>query len=166
MASSMVQAGLADLQHELASTRRLLERIPEGQLDYTPHPKSWPLGKLAAHLVNVPMWGIITMQTETLAFDAPMAPTTEPTTTAEFLALWDRQVAELTQLLDAADDATMQVVWTGTAGGKPVLQMPRIAVFRGMILNHMIHHRAQLTMYYRMLDVPVPPLYGPTADER
>lgn len=164
--STLASVALADLEHEFAATRRMFERLPESQLAFTPHPKSWPLGHLAIHLLDPPLWGEVTCTTTTLAFDEPMPAKVSPTTAAEFLAIWDERVVQFTRTLAGMSDEALRVTWQATAGGKVVMSMPRITVLRTMVINHMIHHRAQLTMYYRLLDVPVPGLYGPSADER
>jgi len=163
---TLIPTVLADLDHELAQTRRLLERIPEAHLDYTPHPKSWPLRSLATHVVNLAQWGVITITTTGIDFLAPSPPHPVLNRAVEFTALWDAHVAAFRQVLATASDEALQATWTATAGEAVAFAMPRIAVLRGMVLNHLIHHRAQLTVYYRLLDVPLPPLYGPTADER
>jgi uncharacterized damage-inducible protein DinB len=89
-----------------------------------------------------------------------------PKTVDDYLAIHDERVAQLKAALATLSDADLQVTWQATMGGKPVMSMPRIAVLRSVVLNHMVHHRAQMTMYYRLLDVPVPGLYGPSADEQ
>lgn len=156
----------ADLEHELASTRTMLSRVPAAHLDYSPHPKSWSLRKLATHLTDMPNYGLITITTSELAFDGTRPPTPELHTAEEFVALFDSHVTAFRAALAAATDEALQATWTATFGGQVVMAMPRVAVLRNMVVNHMIHHRAQLSIYYRLLDVPLPPLYGPTADER
>lgn len=160
------QTALMDLDHEFASTRRMLERLPDDRLDFTPHPKSWELGKLATHLLDPPLWAQVTCETTELDFDTPMPPKDTPTTTADFVRIWDERVAACKATLAGMSDEALQVMWQATAGGHVVMRMPRIAVLRSMVINHMIHHRAQLSMYYRLLDVPMPGLYGPSADEK
>lgn len=156
---------LADLDHELASTRKMLARIPAAHLDFTPHEKSWTLRKLATHLLDFPLWGQVTLQTTTLDFGAPQPPKPVLSTADDFVALWDERVVAFRAALDEASDADLQVTWTATVGDQVVMSMPRIAVLRGMVINHMIHHRAQLSIYFRMVGVPLPGLYGPSADE-
>lgn len=164
--TALTHPALMDLEHEFASTRRMLERLPDDRLDFSPHPKSWALGKLATHLLDPPLWAQMTCTTTGLDFDAPMPPKAVPSTTGEFLRLWDERVAECRATLATMSEEALQVMWQATAGGHVVMRMPRIAVLRSMVLNHMIHHRAQLSIYYRLLDVPMPGLYGPSADER
>lgn len=164
--SHLLQTVLGDLDHEFANTRRILERLPEAQLDFTPHEKSFTLGKLARHLCDFPWWAIVTVDTTELNFDNPFPPQETPTTKAGFLALWDAEVAKCKARLDSVTDEELGVTWSAKAGGQVVMAMPRIAVLRGVVVNHMIHHRGQLTVYLRLLGVPVPGLYGPSADER
>lgn len=166
MISAIAQGALADLDHEIAGTRNMLERVPEAQLSFTPHAKSWPLQKLADHLTDFGTWGVMTLATDVLDFAAPMPPRpTAPTTAAAFVAQFDSRMAEFKALLAVATDEQLMQTWTMKNGDAVIMAMPRIAVLRNMIVNHMIHHRAQLTIYYRLLDVPVPGLYGPSADE-
>ncbi len=160
------QTALMDLDHEFASTRRMLERLPDHRLDFTPHPKSWELGKLATHLLDPPLWAQVTCETTELNFDTPMPPKEMPTKTADFVRIWDERVAACKATLAGMSDEALQVTWQATAGGHVVMSMPRIAVLRSMVINHMIHHRAQLSIYYRLLDVPMPGMYGPSADEQ
>jgi uncharacterized damage-inducible protein DinB len=164
--STLAQTVLMDLDQEFAGTRRMFERLPVDRLDFTPHPKSWPLGKLAIHLLDPGLWGTVTCTTTTLAFDGPMPDKVDPTTVEAFLAIHDERVAQLKRVLATMSDDDLQVTWQATMGGQPVMSMPRIAVLRSVVLNHMIHHRAQMTMYFRLLDVSVPGLFGPSADER
>ena len=109
---------------------------------------------------------MVTVDTTELNFDDPFPPKEIPTTTAAYLALWDAEVAKCKARLATVTDEELGVVWSAKAGGQVVMAMPRIAVLRGVVVNHMIHHRGQLIVYLRMLDVPVPGLYGPSADER
>lgn len=158
---------LAELDQELPGTRRTLERLPEERLGWRPHDKSMTLAALGGHLANLPSWGADTLQND--SFD--VAPggerlvLEEPTSRAEIVALFDRGATALREALAATSDEAFQQPWTLQANGEEIFTLPRIAVIRGMIINHMIHHRAQLTVYLRLNDVPVPALYGPSADE-
>ena len=165
MASAVAQSALADLDHEMANTRRMLERVPEAHLAYTPHEKSWTLGKLAEHLLDFPMFGTVALTTTELDFSKPQPRAESPKTAAEFVARFDATLAELKQALANSTDADLMATWTMRSGEHVVMALPRIAVLRGMVVSHMIHHRAQLTLYYRALNVSVPALYGPSADE-
>jgi uncharacterized damage-inducible protein DinB len=166
MSSPLLQSALGDLTYEFQQTRRMLERVPQDHLDFSPHAKSWPLAKLARHLCDFPEWALVTLQTTGLNFDEPMPPKQIPTSAAEYVALWDAGVAALMAALPAVTDADLAVTWTATAGGHPVISGPRLQILRGMVINHMIHHRAQLSIYFRMVGVPLPGLYGPSADEQ
>lgn len=163
--STLVKTVLADLEAEFANTRRMLERIPSDQLDFKPHEKSWTLGQLANHVTDFPYWGEFTLASTGLNFDEPWPAKAQPANREQFLTQWDERVAAFLPLLAKATDEDLQATWTATAGGHPVIQMSRIAVLRGMVLNHMIHHRAQLSIYFRLTGVPLPGLYGPSADE-
>ncbi len=164
--SNLAKQALADLDHEIANTRRVLELVPADRLDFSPHAKSWPLQKLANHLTDFGWWGVVTLTTDELDFAAPQPPSPPLPTTAEgFLAQFDERIAAFKVELDKATDAQMMATWTMKNGDAVIMAMPRLAVLRGMIINHMIHHRAQMTIYLRLLDIPVPGLYGPSADE-
>ncbi len=150
---------------EMANTRRTLERIPDDQLDFKPHEKSFSLLELAGHLSNLPQWTGLTLTTTELDIEAPFD-RKEPTNRDEVLAEFDANVAAARSVLEATSGEDMMVPWTLKAGDQVAFTMPRVAVFRSFIMNHNIHHRGQLTVYLRLLDVPVPALYGPSADEQ
>ncbi len=163
---SIAQTAFADLDHEFANTRRMLERIPADHLDYTPHPKSWPLRKLAAHLTDFGGWGSYTIQHPVLDFATPQPPRPPMNSAEDFLKAFDEGVAGFKAAMPGTTDEQMMETWTMKNGDAVIMSMPKLAVLRGMVISHMIHHRAQLTLYYRMLDIPVPGLYGPSADEQ
>ena len=154
-----------DLDAELAGTRRTLERFPEGQQDWRPHPKSMPIGALAAHLATLPDFGERILASDALDFAAQ--PYVQKTfgTTAELLALFDRSVAAMRPLVAATDLAALDAAWTLRYGEQVLVSDRKAPLLRTLLINHMVHHRAQLGVYYRLLDVPVPGLYGPSADE-
>ena len=159
---------LPEFDHEMAGLRRTLERVPAPRLDYRPHPKSATLGELANHLAGVPAWVGSTMGGTELDFASPevRALIPPPQATREgLLEVFDHGVAEARAALAAASDADFLVVWSGKNHGQTLFAMPRIGVVRSFVLNHAIHHRAQLGVYLRLLDVSVPALYGPSADE-
>lgn len=166
---SISQGLLGELDHELVGTRKVLERVPEAKLEWSPHPKSSPMGRLASHLSDVAGWGIHMMETEELDI-APVGgtPYTPPNfkTVREMLANFDDKNARLRELIEKAPDPAYLVPWSLKMGGRTMFTMPRIAAMRSMVFNHGIHHRAQLSVYLRLCDVPVPSLYGPSADER
>ncbi|MGO4885994.1 MAG: DinB family protein [Bryobacteraceae bacterium] len=153
----------------MASTRRTLERVPEDKYGWKPHEKSMTMGRLATHIAELAAWAPTTLETESLDFAPPGAPPYQPKTAgsrAELLAEFDKAVASAHAAIAAASDEQLSVNWTLLAGGHQIFSMPRIAVLRSMVMNHMIHHRGQLTVYLRLNDVPVPSLYGPSADEQ
>lgn len=165
MASPLFATALGDLDHEFAQTRRMLERVPQDHLDFAPHAKSWPLKKLARHLCDFPEWALYTLQTTELNFDEPMPAKEIPSSSAEYLQLWDAGVAALQAYLPQVTDADLGVEWRALAGGHAVIKGTRAEIIRGMVINHMIHHRAQLSIYFRLVGVALPGMYGPTADD-
>jgi len=162
---SIAQSMLPEFDNEMANTRKTLERIPEDKLSWKPDPKSMSLGQLAGHIVEMTGWGTVTLQTESLSMDPGSHKPLVLTSQAQAVAEFDKNWAGLRDALSKVTDADMMKTWTLTIGGSPLFSMPRVAVMRSMIMNHIIHHRAQLTVYYRLVGVPVPALYGPSADE-
>ncbi len=150
--------------HEMANTRKMLEAIPEDRLDYKPHDKSWSLLELAGHISNVPMWVAPTFTMDELDMAQPWDRKI-PTNKVEILAEFDSAVAGARPVLEATSGETLGEMWTLRTGDEVHLSMPKGAVFRFFVMNHLVHHRAQLSIYLRMLDVPVPGMYGPSADE-
>jgi uncharacterized damage-inducible protein DinB len=161
---SLSQALLPEFDLEMANTRRALERIPTDKLGWTPHAKSYTMGKLATHLATLPGWTNVTLGTDgldlSLPFEAP-----KPATTEELLAVFDQQVTDARTALAGASDETFFQTWSLRNGEHVIFSLPKIAVMRGFVLNHIIHHRGQLTVYLRLNDIPVPSIYGPSADE-
>jgi uncharacterized damage-inducible protein DinB len=159
---------LPEFDHEMQNTRRVLERVPEGKADYRPHPRSMAMGRLAAHVAEIPRWAGVALTTESLDVSPPgEAPRTPSVMTSrqELLQGFDKTVAEARAAIAGASDAEFAKPWTLLAGGRTVLTMPKAAVLRSFVLSHLIHHRAQLGVYLRMNDVAVPSIYGPSADE-
>jgi uncharacterized damage-inducible protein DinB len=154
----------AELQHEAATTRRVLERVPDAHLAWKPHEKSMSLGQLALHIAMLPQ-GIADLITP-LETEVPIVPLPQPVSRDEVLATLDRSVAYATNKLTGWRDADLGAMWRMTQNGATQLEMPRMAMFRSVMLNHWYHHRGQLTVYLRLLDVPLPSVYGPTADEQ
>ena len=154
-----------ELDREAASTRKFLERVPAEKLAWAPHPKSMTLGKLAMHLATLPNWALSLKDDRfdlgVNKVDVPAA----PGTAAEIVAIFDRSVAEAKKVLSGFDDAAAMGAWTLLMNGRTIFSMPRVAVVRNMLLNHAVHHRGQLSVFLRLLDVPVPGPYGPSADE-
>jgi uncharacterized damage-inducible protein DinB len=164
---SISQSLLPEFDQETANTRKTLERVPGDKLDYKPHEKSMTMGRLAQHISEMPGWGATTLSSE--EFDiSPDGSQYQPPpvgTPAEILAAFDKGVAALRSALAATPDDVLMKPWSLKMAGKTMFTMPRVAVIRGMIMNHIIHHRAQLGVYLRMNNIPVPAIYGPSADE-
>ncbi len=159
------QALVNELEREAVSTRRLLERVPADQLDWQPHPKSMTLGQLAFHLANIP--GNISKMGRLDAFDAATAnftPASPPSADALLPAL-DSSLAEARSFLDGLNEESSDAPWRLTVGEREMFTIPRSEVVRTLMLNHWYHHRGQLAVYLRLLDVPVPAVYGRSADE-
>jgi len=164
----MSEALLPEFDHEMKNTRKVLERVPEGKPDYRPHLKSMTMGRLAAHVAEIPHWAGVALTTESLDVNPPgEAPATPSVMTSreELLRRFDKIVAEARAAIAGASDAELAKPWTLLAGGRTVLTMPKAAVLRSFVLSHLIHHRAQLGVYLRLNDVAVPSIYGPSADE-
>jgi uncharacterized damage-inducible protein DinB len=165
----MSQVLLPEFDHEMANTRKALERVPDDKFGWKPHEKSMTLGRLATHVAELTGWIPTTLETESLDFAPPGAPPFQPkiaASRAELLATFDKNVAAARAAIGGAGDAQWMVPWTLLNGGQTIFSLPRIAVLRGMVMNHIIHHRGQLAVYLRLNDVPVPALYGPSADEQ
>lgn len=165
---SVGAAFLSEFDHEQAKTRRVLERVPEGKLTWRPHSKSWTMGELATHLTNLFNWAVITLETDSLDLGAGggAPPRREPAgSRQDLLEAFDRNVAAARSAIAACGDERLLQPWTLLHTGRPQFTMPRIAVLRDSVLHHAIHHRAQLCLYLRLNDVPVPGMFGPTADE-
>lgn len=152
-----------EYEQEAAITRRVLERVPTDKLDWAPHPKSMTLGKLAGHLAEIPSWVVATLGQTELDMANYVVP--DPKSPADILAAFDAGVAAGAPVLAAAADADFQIEWTLRSGEYVIFTLPRLAVIRTWVINHIVHHRAQLGVYLRLLDVPVPSVYGPTADD-
>jgi uncharacterized damage-inducible protein DinB len=161
---SFLDSFLGELTHEAASTRALFERVPLSDGDWKPHPKSMTLARLAGHTAEIPGWIAPTVQLPELAFNMKDYKPTVHATTAELVAAFDKGIAEGTRALNGISEASLQEVWRLKVDGQVALELPRAQVLRAMVLNHLIHHRGQLTVYLRMKDVPLPSVYGPTAD--
>lgn len=162
------EALLPEFDHEAANTRKTLERVPEGKQGWKPHKKSMTMGDLAAHLAQIPGWAVETIKTDSLDVAPPGAPPQQiprAKSRKEVLETFDKNVAAARVAIAGASDAHLLKPWSLLAGGKTVFTMPRIAVLRSFIMSHSIHHRAQLGVYLRLNDVPVPAIYGPSADE-
>jgi uncharacterized damage-inducible protein DinB len=158
---------LPEFDHETATTRVLLERVPEGKAEWRPHVKARSLGELAMHIASLPRWAPVALRQTEFDTHSPDAQASRPPafeSSARMLSAYDEGVASARALLAATTDGEFMVHWTLKSGGKTMFGMPRAGVFRAFILNHAIHHRGQLSVYLRLLDVPLPNIYGPTAD--
>jgi uncharacterized damage-inducible protein DinB len=155
---------LAELEQEADTTRRVLERIPQAHLSWKPHPKSMSLGQLALHVATVP-GNVAQLAAMDTVPTPPNFVQAEAATTAELVPSLHESVARARQALGGFDDAKMGAMWRLQNDGKDIIAMPRVGFVRAIMLNHWYHHRGQLLVYLRLLDLPVPSVYGPTADE-
>ncbi|MBP7778813.1 MAG: DinB family protein [Acidobacteria bacterium] len=162
---SIAQSLLPEFDHEFATLRKTLERVPEGKWDYTPHAKSMNLGRLAGHLAELAGWVNSTIEADELDFGKVDYVAFIPASRAELVAKLDAVVGTARPVLAAASDADMVKPWTLRMNETIYFTMPKVAVLRSFVMNHMIHHRAQLGVYLRLNDIPVPQTYGPSADE-
>jgi len=162
------EALLPEFDHEMANTRKTLERVPDDKFGWKPHEKSGTMGWLAGHLAMIPHWTTVTIGQDSLDLAPPGAPPPQIpklNSRKEVLETFDKNVAGARADIARASDAHLLKPWTLLKGGKTVITMPRIAVLRGFVMNHSIHHRAQLGVYLRLNNIPVPAIYGPSADE-
>jgi uncharacterized damage-inducible protein DinB len=165
---SIGQSLLPEFDHEMANTRKTLERVPEDKLTWKPHEKSMTMGRLAQHTGEIPSWTPVTMEKDSLDINPPGSPPYQPPSMKsrkELLEAFDKNVKSARAALAAVSDEQLMKPWSLLSGGKAYFTLPRIAVFRGFIMSHMIHHRAQLGVYLRLNNIPVPSIYGPSADE-
>jgi uncharacterized damage-inducible protein DinB len=157
---------LAEFDHEMALTRQVLERVPAGAFGWAPHARSAGLGGLATHLASIPHWGSAILEHDGYDLAAADGPKpAEKQTPAEVLDAFDAHVADVRRGLASRTDAELSAPWTLRSGTRTLMSMPRFAALRTFLLSHTIHHRGQMTVYLRLQNVPVPPLYGPSADE-
>jgi uncharacterized damage-inducible protein DinB len=162
---SMTDALLKEYEMEAATTRRVLERVPEDKLTWRPHPKSMSLGYLAMHIATAQGacagWAL----SDSFDFGASGDRPGDPTTTAEILATHDKSVTKVKEILGNLGDEGLHQMWEARNGDQTLMKMPKAGLVRTIVLNHIYHHRGQLSVYLRLLDVPVPSIYGPSADE-
>ena len=164
---AIAESILPEFDHETATTRTLLERVPEAMGGWKPHARSMSLGELAIHIANIPVWTSIALERKEFDTNPPDGqPLTRPAfeSSSQLLRVYDENVQASRALLARTSDGEFMVQWTLKNGGKSQYSMPRVAVFRSFVLNHAVHHRGQLSVYLRLLDVPLPNIYGPTAD--
>ena len=165
---SLRDALLPEFDQEMSNTRKTLDRVPEDKLSWTPHEKSGTMGWLATHVAELPSWATVTIGQDSIDMAPPDAERPVPKLVVshrELLETFDRNVAAARTAIETAEDASLLRPWTLLSGGKVLFTMPRIVVLRSFVMNHLIHHRAQLGLYLRLQDVPVPAIYGPSADE-
>ncbi len=162
---SMIEPVVRELEQEAATTRRLLQRVPQDRLGWQPHAKSMTLGRLATHIAELPGW--VSAIVEKDEIDMGLGGYTPQTakTVAEIQALFDRSVDQAGTVLKRQTPERLAAVWRLKKNGQVLLEIPRMGVIRTILMNHLIHHRGQLSVYLRLLDVPVPSMYGPSADE-
>ena len=162
------EALLPEFDNEVAGIRKTLERVPEEKFGWKPHEKSMTMGGLATHLATLLSWAVTAVDTESLDLapgGVPMPGPAEVKSRKELLETFDKNAAAARQAIAGAADAHLLKPWALLHNGRQLLSMPRIAVLRSFVMNHSIHHRAQLGVYLRLNDVPVPSIYGPSADE-
>jgi uncharacterized damage-inducible protein DinB len=165
---SLSQALLPEFDQEMENTRKTLERVPEDKFDWKPHEKSTALGGLATHLANLPSWAALAINQSEFDMAPPgQGPIKVPQATSrqEVLDAFEHNRAAAREAIAAVSDEHLMGSWSLLSDGNTLMTLPRIAVLRSFVMNHMIHHRAQLGVYLRLLDVPVPSIYGPSADE-
>lgn len=162
---SIAQSLLPEFDQEMATTRRVLERVPEDQLDFRPDPKSMTMARLAGHVAEMPSWGSITVNMPELDFGKGDFKPAQMTSREQILAEFDKTVAESRAAIEGASDELLMQNWALKNNGQVLFEMPRIAVLRSMVMNHTIHHRGQLSVYLRLTGAKVPSIYGPSADE-
>ena len=160
---AMADPLIAELEQEAQSTRRVLERLPEGKLDWRPHPTSWSLGQLALHVAQIP--GNVSELAKQNVTTPPTFEQAAPGTKAEVLKAQDDSVAQGVEALRAWSDTDLLDEWSLSVNGEKVMAMPRLGMLRAIMFNHLYHHRGQLLVYLRMLGEPVPAVYGVSADE-
>ena len=161
---SIAQSLLPEFDQEMANTRKTLERVPDNKLDYKPDPKSMSMAQLASHIAEMCGWLPAMVQNSKLDIPADYKPFLA-TSRKQLLDLFDKNVAASRAALAGLEDSAFMQDWSLSFAGNTMFTLPRIAVYRSMTMNHVIHHRAQLTVYFRLNGVPVPALYGPSADE-
>jgi uncharacterized damage-inducible protein DinB len=161
---SFVQRFLTEFDHEMNNTRKMLERVPDDKLAWKPHEKSMILGRLASHVADFPTWAMTTAQVDSLELDPAYRPVI-PNTKSEILQKFDKDLSSARQAISKLSEEQLTAIWTLKFGDTKVFELPRAEVLRITVMNHLIHHRGQLSVYLRLLDVPIPGMYGPSADE-
>lgn len=165
---SIAQSLLPEFDQEIANTRKLLERVPADRMQWKPHEKSWELGALASHIANLLVWTSMTIEQDAFDMDPESPPPKPPQAkdAEELVSRLEENATAARKSLEGTDDATMMKEWSLKSGNQVFFTMPKVAVIRSFVMNHLIHHRGQLTVYLRQCDVSLPGIYGPTADEQ
>ena len=161
----IAEAILPEFDREMATTRRMLERFPEDKVEWRPHDTCMTMGRLAGHVAELAGWIIPTMGQDKLEMDPSKYNPNIVKSRTDALKQFDDTVRTAREAISGASDETFMKPWTFVAGGQTVFTMPKIAVYRSFVMNHLIHHRGQLAAFYRIAGVPVPSLYGPSKDE-
>lgn len=156
---------LPEFDHEMATTRKLLERVPEDRLSWKPHDKSFSLGQLAQHVANIPTWGHMTLERPDIDLEA-FPPPAPMGSRAAILEFFEKNRADARRSLIGRTDAELMAPWSLKKGDHTMFTMPKATVWRTFVMNHLVHHRGQLSVYLRQQDVPLPSMYGPSADEQ
>lgn len=160
------EAFLPEYDMEMAATRKILERVDDQKFDWKPHEKSQSMGNLATHIAGIPGWAAVTVHKDHYdPTDSDNPATPEASNKSEVLDIFDKISAEGRAAIAGADDTQLMQPWSLRIAGEVKSTMPKAAVLRAFVLNHIIHHRAQLGVYLRLNDIPLPEIYGPTADE-
>lgn len=162
---NLIDPLLTELSHEAATTRRLLERAPQEHLGWKPHEKSMSLARLATHIAEIPGWISDVLDRDEFVIGATAYTPPNVGSVSEILEIFDRNIANSERAMRRQSNDRLQATWRLRRGDQVLLEMPRSGVIRTMLLNHLIHHRGQFSVYLRLLNVPLPPIYGPTADE-
>jgi len=161
---ALIDGMLQEFEQETQTTRRVLERVPDNQLAWRPHEKARTLGELALHVAMVP-GGVAELVASPSPAQAPQFTDPSPTSASELIPALDQSIAKVKKVLGGMDDAALMATWRLMQGDRELLAVPRVAMLRSVMLNHWYHHRGQLTVYLRELGVPIPSIYGPSADE-
>ncbi len=156
---------LPEFEEEMKKTRTMLERVPEGKQDYKPHEKSMPLGKLAAHTARLPEFATIILEEPSFDVASRKMKPLVMESRQQLLSEFDATMQQAREAISGANDEHWQKKWRLSFQDKTIFDEPRFLVYRGMFLNHLVHHRAQLGVYLRLNDVPLPATYGPSADD-
>jgi len=156
---------IAELKHEASNTRKMLERVPSDKLDWSPHEKSMKIGKLAKHVADLPVWVERILNADEFNFATANFNRDNPESTEAILKLFDERLASAISVLEAAPDENFNTTWRVLRGEQVMFQLPKKVALRSFAYNHIYHHRGQLSVYLRLLDIAVPGMYGPSADE-